>query len=158
SHGLYTVLDNHQDGLSQVWGGNGFPAWSIRARPGADEINPGFPLYLLMPSMNAGWDEVWNNTYGVLDHLGDALGELAGAVAGHPGAAGIELLTEPWPGTAFPTCFPDGCAQFDAKYQAAMEKLTDDVRAQNASIPVYWEPNDTWSETMPSRVDYAARP
>lgn len=155
--GIYTLLDNHQDSLSPVWDGNGFPAWSIAARPAPGEGNPGFPLDYLMDSMNAGWDEVWHDTHGVVGHLGDALGALAGAVDGHPGVAGIELLNEPWPGTAYLTCFPDGCPGFDARYQSVMERLTDAVRGQNPTIPVFWEPNVTWNETMPTAVDYTAR-
>src|SRR5699024_6359182 len=106
AHGIRTLLDNHQDGLSPVWGGNGFPAWAIESRPSPGEPNPGFPLYYLMPSMNRGWDEVWDNDHGVLDRLGEALGALAGALRGHDSTMGIELLNEPWPGTSAPTCFP----------------------------------------------------
>ncbi|MFI9402482.1 cellulase family glycosylhydrolase [Nocardia sp. NPDC052316] len=152
AQGIYTLLDNHQDGLSKIWGGNGFPEWSLRARPAAWEPNPGFPLYYLMPSMNRGWDEVWDNSNGVLDHLGTALAALAEKVKGRTGVLGIELMNEPWPGSAFHTCFPNGCPRFDAKYQAAMQKLTDAVRARNASIPVFWEPNVTWNETMPTNL------
>lgn len=152
AYGIYTLLDNHQDGLSKVWGGNGFPEWALRSRPGALEPNPGFPLYYLMPSMNRGWDEVWNNSNGVLDQLGDALGALAAKLAGRPGVLGIELMNEPWPGTAFLSCFPNGCPGFDTKYQAAMQKLTDAVRARNADMMVFWEPNVTWNETMPSNL------
>ncbi|RMI27826.1 endoglycoceramidase I [Nocardia stercoris] len=151
-HGIHTLLDNHQDGLSSVWDGNGFPAWSITARPTPGESNPGFPMNYLMASMNAGWDEVWNNSHGVLDQLGTALGALAGRVQGHPGALGIELLNEPWPGTAFTSCFPNGCPDFDAKYQADMQKLTDAVRAHNSGLTVLWEPNVTWNETMPTNL------
>ncbi|WP_370465306.1 cellulase family glycosylhydrolase [Nocardia sp. CS682] len=152
AQGIYTLLDNHQDGLSKIWGGNGFPEWSLRARPAAWEPNPGFPLYYLMPSMNRGWDEVWDNSNGVLDHLGTALAALAEKVKGRTGVLGIELMNEPWPGSAFHTCFPNGCPRFDAKYQAAMQKLTDAVRARNANIPVFWEPNVTWNETMPTNL------
>ncbi|MFI9505273.1 cellulase family glycosylhydrolase [Nocardia sp. NPDC052566] len=152
AHGIYTLLDHHQDGLSKIWGGNGFPEWSIRARPSVIEPNPGFPLYYLMPSMNRGWDEVWNNSNKVLDYLGEALAALAAKTAGRPGVLGIELMNEPWPGSAFLTCFPNGCPRFDTKYQAAMQKLTDAVRARNADIPVFWEPNVTWNETMPSNL------
>nr|WP_238845469.1 cellulase family glycosylhydrolase [Nocardia terpenica] len=63
---------------------------------------------------------------------------------------GIELLNEPWPGSAFASCYPNGCPDFDAEYQAAMQKLTTAVRARNASVPVLWEPNVTWNETMPT--------
>ncbi|APE38647.1 endoglycoceramidase [Nocardia mangyaensis] len=152
AHGIYTLLDNHQDGLSKIWGGNGFPEWAIRARPAADEPNPGFPLYYLMPSMNKGWDEVWNNTYGVLDHLGVALAALAERMNGRASVLGIELLNEPWPGTPFLTCFPNGCPDFDAKYQRALQQLTDAVHSRNSAVPVFWEPNVTWNETMPSHL------
>lgn len=152
AHGIYTLLDNHQDGLSKIWNGNGFPEWAIRARPADGEPNPGFPLYYLMPSMNAGWDEVWNNTFGVLDHLGVALGALAERMSGRASVLGIELLNEPWPGSPFLTCYPDGCPDFDVKYQRALQKLTDAVRARNATVPVFWEPNVTWNETMPSHL------
>ncbi|WP_067722997.1 endoglycoceramidase I [Nocardia yamanashiensis] len=151
-YGIHTLLDNHQDGLSKIWNGNGFPEWSLAARPGALEPNIGFPLYYLMPSMNRGWDEVWNNSNGVLDYLGQALGALAARVQGHPGVLGIELLNEPWPGTAFLSCFPDGCPGFDVKYQAAMQKLTDAVRAGDGAVNVFWEPNVTWNETMPTNL------
>ncbi|NMM89758.1 endoglycoceramidase [Rhodococcus sp. SRB_17] len=152
AHGIHVLLDNHQDGLSSPWAGNGFPAWSIVARPSPDEPNPGFPLYYLMPSANRGWDEVWNNTYGVLDYLGDALAALATKLQGKPAVQGIELLNEPWPGTPFLGCFPSGCPDFDRKYQAAMQKLTDAVRVADPTVPVYWEPNVTWNQLMPSNL------
>ncbi|MCP9621242.1 glycoside hydrolase family 5 protein [Nocardia otitidiscaviarum] len=152
ARGIYTLIDNHQDGLSKIWGGNGFPEWSLRSRPGALEPNPGFPLYYLMPSMNRGWDEVWHNDNGVLDQLGVALGALAARLAERPGMLGIELMNEPWPGSAFLSCFPDGCPGFDAVYQAAMQRLTDAVRARAADLMIFWEPNVTWNETMPTNL------
>ncbi|MFC7449416.1 cellulase family glycosylhydrolase [Rhodococcus daqingensis] len=152
ARGIHVLLDNHQDGLSNIWGGNGFPAWSIEARPLPGEPNPGFPMNYLMPTMNLGWDEVWNNTHGVLDHLGTALGALAAKVNDKPGVVGIELMNEPWPGTPFLTCFPNGCPDFDRKYQAAMQKLTDHVRAANPTVPVFWEPNVTWNQLMPTNL------
>lgn len=152
SRGIHVLLDNHQDGLSKPWGGNGFPEWVIESRPQPWEPNPGFPLYNLMPSMNVGWDEVWNNTHGALDYLGTALGALAARMDGKTGVMGIELMNEPWPGSPFLSCFPNGCPTFDRKYQAAMQKLTDAVRAANPTIPVYWEPNVTWNQMMPSNL------
>ncbi|MFD4180988.1 glycoside hydrolase family 5 protein, partial [Rhodococcus sp. NPDC058514] len=152
ARGIHVLLDNHQDGLSNIWGGNGFPAWSIEARPFPGEPNPGFPMNYLMPTMNLGWDEVWNNTHGALDHLGTALGALAAKVNGKPGVLGIELMNEPWPGSPFLTCFPNGCPEFDRKYQAAMQKLTDHVRGANPTVPVFWEPNVTWNQLMPSNM------
>ncbi|TJZ79443.1 glycoside hydrolase family 5 protein [Rhodococcus oryzae] len=150
TRGIHVLLDNHQDGLSPAWGGNGFPEWSIKARPFPGEPNPGFPMNYLMPSMNIGWDEVWSNKNGVLDHLGTALAALATRVEGKPAVLGIELMNEPWPGSPFLTCFPGGCPDFDRTYQAAMQKLTDHIRGGSATVPVYWEPNVTWNQGMPS--------
>ncbi|GEE00827.1 hypothetical protein nbrc107696_12730 [Gordonia spumicola] len=150
SHGIRTLLDNHQDGLSSPWDGNGFPAWSIKSRPAQGEPNPGFPLFYLMPSMNKAWDEVWTNSNGVIDYLGTALKSLAAGLKGHAGVMGIELLNEPWPGTAALTCFPVGCPLFDLQYQNTMSKLTRYVRQGDPSVPVYWEPNVTWNQMMPS--------
>lgn len=152
TRGIYVLLDNHQDGLSPAWDGNGFPEWSIKARPFPGEPNPGFPMNYLMPSMNIGWDEVWSNKNGVLDHLGNALAALATKVEGNPAVLGIELMNEPWPGSPFVTCFPNGCPEFDGKYQAAMQKLTDHVRNASAAVPVFWEPNVTWNQLMPSNL------
>lgn len=156
SHGIRTLLDNHQDGLGSPWGGNGFPAWAIRARPAAGEWNPGFPLNsAVMPSLNAGWDEVWNNTYDTQDYLAQSLAALANRVKGHAGVQGIELINEPWPGSAYLTCFPIGCAAFDRKYQATLTKWTNAIRAKFPSVPVYWEPNVTWNETIPTYLGFS---
>lgn len=154
AEGIYTLLDNHQDGLSSIWNGNGFPPWSLTSRPAPNEANAGFPLNYLMPSMNAGWDEVWNNHNGVLDYLGQSLAALAKQVKGSPGVMGIEILNEPWPGTGFLACFPNGCPEFDRKYQAALQKVTDAIRAEDPAVPVFWEPNVTWNETMPSYLAF----
>lgn len=150
--GIHVLLDNHQDGLSEVWGGNGFPAWAIETRPFPLEPNPGFPLYYLMPSMNLAWSEVWNNTNGALNYLGDALAALAERVGDMPAVLGIELMNEPWPGLAFPTCFPAGCPAFDRKYQHALSMLTERIRAVDSDIPVFWEPNATWNQMMPTHL------
>lgn len=156
SHGIRTLLDNHQDGLGSPWGGNGFPAWVIHARPLPGEPNPGFPMNYLMPSMSAGWTEVWNNTYGALDYLGQALGAVANRVKGHPGVMGIELLNEPWPGLGFLTCYPFGCPAFDARYQRALTELTNAVRVKDPGMTVFWEPNVTWNQLMPSNLGRSA--
>ncbi|WP_249353209.1 cellulase family glycosylhydrolase [Rhodococcus sp. Q] len=152
SRGISVLLDNHQDGIGKPWGGNGFPEWSIRARPQSWEPNPGFPLNYLMPSMNVAWDAVWDNEDGVLDHLGTALAALVDRVEGMPGVLGVELMNEPWPGSPFLTCFPNGCPEFDRKYQDAMQRLTDRIRLADPTVPVFWEPNVTWNETMPSNL------
>ncbi|SFD98080.1 endoglycosylceramidase [Actinopolyspora alba] len=150
--GIHVLLDNHQDGLGPDWGGNGFPDWAVETEPFPGEPNPGFPLYYLMPSMNKAWSEVWSNSDGAIDYLGDALAALAERVSDEPAVLGIELLNEPWPGAAFPSCFPAGCPAFDRRYQEVHEKLTARIRRADPDVPVFWEPNATWNQLMPTHM------
>lgn len=155
-HGIYVLLDHHQDGLSKAWaGGNGFPPWAIEQCPFPFEPNPGFPLYYTMTSMSLGWDEVWHdNTKNVQTHRGNALAAVAERVGDHPAVLGIELMNEPWPGTAWPTCANPllGCPAFDATMQELWEKLTARVRQADPDLPVYWEPHILWNLTIPSNL------
>ncbi len=110
-----------------------------------------------MRDLNAGWDEVWGNTHGALDHhLGTALGALAERVEGKPGVMGIELLNEPWHGSRFLSCFPNGCPDFDRSTRPRA-KLTDAVSRTETDDSGYWEPNVTWNQMLPSNL-FATNP
>ncbi|RDI65125.1 cellulase family glycosylhydrolase [Nocardia pseudobrasiliensis] len=151
--GIYVLLDNHQDSMSAVFGGNGFPAWAVNPKPFPGEPNPGWPLNsATMLSMNLAWTNFWNNSGGVVDRLGDALSALATRLRGNPAVLGYEVMNEPWPGVAFPTCIPLGCPAFDGQYQGVHEKLTRRIREGDSAATVLWEPNVLWNETIPTHI------
>jgi endoglycosylceramidase len=163
AHGLYVLLDIHQDLLGPPWG-NGFPAWSIHHDPllEATEPNLGFPLNALRPSHSLAWDAFWADTLlapgdpkGPIGYLTDSIGALADRVGHDPAVAGIEIINEPWPGTAFLTCAVTvavGCPVVDQYVQATWQRLTDRIRVSAPNLLVWWQPNSTWNETAPSSL------
>ncbi|MFI5783022.1 cellulase family glycosylhydrolase [Nocardia sp. NPDC051570] len=151
--GIHVLLDDHQDSMSAVFGSNGFPAWAVDPKPFPGEPNPGWPLNsATMLSLNLAWTNFWNNSGGVTDRLGDALSALAARLRGNPAVLGYEVLNEPWPGVAYPTCIPLGCPKFDAQYQGVHERLTRRIREGDPAATVLWEPNVLWNETIPTHI------
>ncbi|MBF6329368.1 cellulase family glycosylhydrolase [Nocardia transvalensis] len=151
--GIHVLLDHHQDSLSAVFGGNGFPAWAVDPKPFPGEPNPGWPLNnALMLSLNLAWTNFWNNGGGVVDRLGDALAALAARLRGNPAVLGYEVMNEPWPGLAYPSCIPAGCPKFDAQYQQVHERLTRRIREGDPTAPVLWEPHVMWNQTIPTHI------
>ena len=152
--GIYVLLDDHQDSLSNLFvGGNGFPAWAVNPHPFPNEPDVGWPLNsATMLSLNLAWTNFWNNTYGVVDRLGDALAALAARISDDPAVLGIEVINEPWPGTVYPTCIPLGCPLFDAQFQAVHQQVTDRIRQRAPAMNVLWEPNVLWNETIPTHL------
>jgi endoglycosylceramidase len=163
AHGLYALLDVHQDLMGLPWG-NGFPQWSIHHTPALEQAEPnlGFPLNAVRPSHSLAWDAFWQDRRlapadpeGPIGYLGDALHALAAKVADEPAVAGIEVINEAWPGTPFATCAvtPVGCPLVDAYVQRTWQRLTDRIREAAPDLLVWWEPNDTWNETVASALD-----
>jgi endoglycosylceramidase len=162
AHGLYVLLDIHQDLMGAPWG-NGFPDWAIHHTPLLESLEPdlGFPLNALRPSHNLAWDFFWNDgklapgdPQGVVGYLTDAIGAVADRLGSHPALAGIEIINEPWPGTLFVTCalYVVGCPVVDQYVQRTWQRITDRIRATAPDVLVWWEPNATWNETVPSML------
>jgi endoglycosylceramidase len=163
AHGLYALIDVHQDLMGQPWG-NGFPTWAIRHFPELEALEPnlGFPLNAVRPSHNLAWDHFWADgkldpadPQGVVGYLTDAIGALADRLGTHPGLAGIEILNEAWAGTPVLTCatlFVAGCPLVDTYVQATWQRLTDRIRQAAPELLVWWEPASTWNLTAPSHL------
>jgi endoglycosylceramidase len=164
AHGLYALLDIHQDLLGLPWG-NGFPDWSIHHMPVLESAEPnlGFPLNALRPSHSLAWDAFWSDaklapgdSEGPVGYLTESIGALTDRVGHDPAVAGIELINEPWPGTPFVTCAATptlGCPVVDTYVQTTWQRLTDRIRRSASDLLVWWEPNSTWNETVASALD-----
>jgi endoglycosylceramidase len=97
AHGVYTLVDLHQDGYSKEIGEDGAPLWAISPPP---ERLLGGPLDDLTSRRTsrqvlAAFESLYANRDGLADayaamaaHVGAQLGE-------HPGAIGLELQNEP---------------------------------------------------------------
>ncbi len=154
AQGIRVLIDNHQDSMSQIFkGGNGFPAWAVARKPGPYEYDAGWPLNsATMLSLNMSWTAFWSNKNGVGDMLGRAFTALATKLRGDQSVLGYEVLNEPWPGLASPTCIPLGCPGFDRVYQAMHQKLTDAFHAGDPGALVFWEPHTLWNTLIQSYI------
>jgi hypothetical protein len=112
-HGIYTVLDMHQDtyskyvtaapgtacrlGATPEFGNDGAPAWATMTG-GAKGC--GFQGRDLSPNVEQSFTNLYDNTGGIGDQFAAAWGTLAHAFAGDTAVAGYDLLNEPGPGNS----------------------------------------------------------
>jgi len=109
AHGIYTVIDMHQDaytdaisttdpsacpaGTTPAKGWDGAPAWAT--------ITDGLSTCLTSgdrnssPAVTAAWNHFYDDTDGIRDHLAAAWGAVAARFAGRAEVAGYDLLNEP---------------------------------------------------------------
>jgi endoglycosylceramidase len=106
-HGVYSLLDFHQDEMNQEFGGEGFPTWSVET--------DGLPVqhyvfsqgYLESPALDRAYDNFWTDQQGrggvgLQQRYVAAWEQVARQFAGDPWVLGYDLFNEPWPadGTA----------------------------------------------------------
>jgi endoglycosylceramidase len=136
AHGVYTLVDLHQDAYSKEIGEDGAPLWAIVPPP---------PMLLQGPLTDLGdrrtsrpvleaFDSLFNDA--ALDDgrtLQQAYAAMAAHVAArfadHPAVVGLELMNEPVLLTSF-----DRLDTFHARVAAP-------VRAAAPSLPIFFEPN-----------------
>src|SRR5262249_28895788 len=109
-HGIFSLLDFHQDLYNERFGGEGWPDWAVQDDGLPALPNVGFPgNYLVMLALNRAFDHFWANDpgpggVGLQDRYDAALGHVAATIGGGDHVLGYDLLNEPWPGTVYPTC------------------------------------------------------
>ena len=107
-HGIYTVIDMHQDaysafiftpsdeecaeGTRPAKGWDGAPAWAVftddlpTCTPGDRNASP---------AVQAAWNHFYDNDDGIRDHFAEAWGFVASRFAGRPEVAGYDVINEP---------------------------------------------------------------
>jgi endoglycosylceramidase len=148
SHGIFSLLDFHQDLYNERFQGEGWPDWAVQddGLPAAPQV--GFPgNYLVMPALNRAFDHFWANDpgpggVGLQDRYAAALGHVSARFDGDGHVLGYDLLNEPWPGSVYPTCAnPLGCPLFD---QTTLTQFTRraiaGIRGSGAQKLIWYEP------------------
>jgi endoglycosylceramidase len=105
-HGLYVLLDMHQD-LYSVLFSDGAPEWATLTG-GQPHTEMGFvwdDAYFTSPAVQAALDNFWNNApasdgRGLQEHYGLAWQAVARRFSGSQVIIGYDLMNEPFPGTA----------------------------------------------------------
>ena len=107
-HGIYTVIDMHQDAYSAFIAtedeaectGDARPGKGWDGAPGWATITDGLSTCVTgdrnsAPAVVAAWNHFYDDTDGIRQHFVDAWGAVAERFAGRPEVAGYDLLNEP---------------------------------------------------------------
>jgi endoglycosylceramidase len=147
-HGIFSLLDFHQDLYNERFSGEGFPDWAV-----IDDGLPAVPLtgfpgsYLTSPGLNRAFDNLWANRpapdgVGLQDHYAAAWGAVASRFHRQPYVLGYDLFNEPWPGSDWSSCLVSaGCPQFESQKLAALQgRAIDAIREVDRRHLVWYEP------------------
>lgn len=149
-HGIYTVLDMHQDGwwngpteegttcrpgTEPMWGYDGAPEWAT-ITDGAPRCQ--FTGRDISPAGNRAFQNFYFDTGQVRTALAQTWGELAGRYRDEPMVAGFDLLNEPGFGETAPVTTSHLLAAF---YGEAIKE----IRKAGAEQIVFIEPSIFWS-------------
>lgn len=156
-HGIYSLLDFHQDLYSDRFGGEGMPDWMVLDDGLPAQPNAGFPgSYFVMPALNRAFDNFWANApdargIGLQDDYAAAWVRVARRFRDEPGILGYDLFNEPWPGTPWATCFPpQGCPVFDGQLTAFSLRVIHAIRTVDSRHVTVYEPALPFDYSAPS--------
>jgi endoglycosylceramidase len=146
-HGIYSLLDAHQDGYGPLVGTDGAPDWAVRT-DGAPNNRVAFGVdYFANPALLRAFDNLYANApapdgKGLADHFAGVWAAIARSARAEPHLLGYEILNEPYPGSQYATCTnPAGCPAFDATLSAFYRRVTSAVRAVDGAHLIFYEPN-----------------
>jgi endoglycosylceramidase len=117
-HGIYTVLDMHQDLYSTELHGEGAPAWATYTgglpNPDVGALFGQFALnYYLNPAQNHAWEAFWANAdapdgVGLQNHYAQSWQAVASYFRDSADVIGYNIINEPWPGFSWPLAIASG--------------------------------------------------
>lgn len=150
-HGIYSLLDFHQDMYNQIFQGEGFPRWAVQDG-GLPNPRHGFPgNYLTNTALQRAYDNFWANKpgpggIGLQDRYAAAWAHVAHWFRGNPSVAGYEIMNEPFPGSdAFTCAAPAGCPVKDAELTGLERKVDHAIRSVDTRTLVFYEPFATFN-------------
>jgi endoglycosylceramidase len=147
-HGIFSLLDFHQDLYNERFGGEGWPDWAVQDDGLPAQPDVGFPgNYLAMPALNRAFDHFWADDpgpggVGLQKRYAAALGHAAGTLDVSDHVLGYDLLNEPWPGSVYPTCAnPLGCPLFERTTLSSFtRRAITAIREAGVRRLVFYEP------------------
>ena len=146
-HGIYSLIDMHQDNYSTTFGGEGAPTWATMSGWQAN-LDFGFPgSYYFNPAENHAWDSFWANAnasdaVGLEDHYAKTWENVASYFAGNPAVMGYELMNEPWPGSSWGATLL-GSPFFAHQMLVPMyNQVAAAIRAVDPATPIFFEPTN----------------
>lgn len=137
AHGIYLILDMHQDLFSRAYGGDGAPAWVLPDWPIPYEPwSPWFINYI-RPVVLLAFDRLWRDRDDVQLRFRECWAAVARRFRDEPAVVGYDLLNEPYPGTWLLT--PD---RFDREALGPFcASLIERIRAEDPESLIFFEPS-----------------
>jgi endoglycosylceramidase len=125
AHGIYAVIDFHQDVYSEVYCGDGFPGWTVKDPPAPHHDCPNWQFeYFSDTDVENAFDAFWGNTTGLYPRYLAAWDTMIARFKDTPGVLGFEVINEPAAGSA-------NLATFEATTLSAFyAKLAAHMRAE----------------------------
>ena len=147
-HGIYALIDFHQDGYGPTVGSDGFPA-SMTVTGSAVNNHVGFPLYYIEdPATQQAFQSFWDNANGSdgtplqTDYVA-MFHALAERFAHNSDVLGYDLSNEPWPGNVWQPCIfePTGCPSLEtSELDPLYAKAVLGIRSAGDSHLIFGEP------------------
>jgi len=106
AHGIYSIIDMHQDLYGGMLGGEGAPDWATLIG-GVPNKSFGFPgSYFLNPAEWKAWNSFWNNAsapngIGLQDNYAEAWEQVASILGGDSAVIGYDIMNEPFAGSSW---------------------------------------------------------
>jgi endoglycosylceramidase len=146
-HGIFSLIDFHQDGWGPEVGSDGFPSWMTLTGDAPNEP-ASFPLYYLQnPALQQAFQSFWDDArvpggQALQDYYAAMWSAVAGVFAKNESVLGYDLFNEPWPGTTYGPCTnASGCASLDrGELGPAYAKAVKAIRAAGDRHVVFGEP------------------
>jgi endoglycosylceramidase len=138
-HGIFVLIDFHQDGFAPKYNGNGLPDWMAIDDGLPNPPDAVFPLYYIQnPAMQRAFESLWANRpgpggIGLQDYYAQGVSAVAKRFAHSPWVLGYNPINEPFPGARWTNCLRvEGCPNleselfgpFNAKMTAAIRRWT----------------------------------
>jgi endoglycosylceramidase len=160
NHGIYSIIDFHQDAYSTAFGGEGAPDWAVQTDGAANPSLP-FPYNIFFnPAEQQAWDSFWSNadapnSIGLEDNYSQMLEYVANAFNGNSNVAGFELMNEPSPGSSTFLSTLLGGSFFDSQQLTPFyDQGSDAIRAVDPTTPVFFEPNLLSNAGLPTDLGH----
>lgn len=157
NHGIYTILDFHQDAYSSTFGGEGAPEWAVQTG-GLPNPHLPFPFNeFLNPAETHAWNAFWTNApapngVGLEDNYSQMLGYVANDFNGNPDVLGMEIMNEPSPGTHMLGTLLGG-KFFDTKELTPFyNEAASAIHAADPNTQIFFEPNVLFNAGLPTHL------
>ncbi|MBB3606079.1 endoglycosylceramidase [Mycolicibacterium sp. BK556] len=144
-HGIYTIIDMHQDLYSSTYYGEGAPEWASYSG-GRPNKNSGFPgNYYVNAALHHAWDAFWGNAdapngIGLQDNYALVWQRVATYFNGNAAVIGYDIMNEPMAGSTYPIALLGGSFFATQQLTPMYNQVAAAIRSVDATTALYLEP------------------